>query len=563
MIRITEWKLPVETQGARFEAALRRELGISDLHPMTYRIVRRSIDARRPGRGSQESEERFYFVYTVDVDAAKEDKIWKKASPKQKMKWERMAAAPRYTAPKAPSRQPGARPVVVGLGPSGLFCALLLARAGLRPLVVERGNSVEARLKDTETFFSRGILDPDSNVQFGEGGAGAFSDGKLNTLIKDPTLRGHFVMEEFVKAGAPEEILYDAKPHVGTDRLQIVVKNMREELISLGADIRFRTKLTGIQLKETDGELKVDRILLKDLNAPSDTPEYSEEAGAVFLGIGHSARDTFKMLLDLGAHMEEKSFAMGVRIEHPREMIDRDQYRSYAGNPLLGSASYKLTYHAATGRSLYTFCMCPGGKVIASASEPETVVTNGMSNYARDEVNSNSALLVNVNPPDFAPYREEAGVLSGVLMQQKLEHRAYLLGGSNYHAPVQTVGDFLEHRSSSDASFGDVCPSYTGGYTPADLHEILPGFIADTLEEGLQRGGEFGRRIHGFDRPDAVLTGIESRSSSPVRIVRGEDMQSNLKGLYPMGEGAGYAGGITSAAIDGMKMAETYLNNLN
>lgn len=562
MIRITEWKLPVETQGARFEAALRRELGISDLHPMIYRIVRRSIDARRPSRGASESEERFYFVYTVDVEAAKEDKIWKKASQKQKLKWERMTAAPRYTAPKAPSRLPDTRPAVVGLGPSGLFCALLLARAGLRPLVVERGNSVEARLKDTETFFTKGILDPDSNVQFGEGGAGAFSDGKLNTLIKDPTLRGHFVMEEFVKAGAPEEILYDAKPHVGTDRLQIVVKNMREELISLGADIRFRTKLTGIQLKETNGQLKVESILLKDLNA-ADSPEYKEEVGAVFLGIGHSARDTFKMLLSLGAQMEEKSFAMGVRIEHPREMIDRDQYRSYAGNPLLGSASYKLIHHASTGRSLYTFCMCPGGKVIASASEPETVVTNGMSNYARDEVNSNSALLVNVNPPDFAPYREEAGVLSGVLMQQKLEHQAYLLGGSNYHAPVQTVGDFLEHRSSTDASFGDVIPSYTGGFTPQDLHEILPDFIAKTLEEGLKNGGEFGRRIHGFDRPDAVLTGVESRSSSPVRIVRGEDMQSNLKGLYPMGEGAGYAGGITSAAIDGMKMAETYLKSLD
>lgn len=558
MIRITQWKQPLEVQGSGLERALRQELHLSDQHPLTYKIIRRSLDARRPsGRGDKArgSEERFYFVYTIDITLPKEDKVWNRIPAKQKAAWQRLQETPSYAPPVLSSSKDAPRPVVVGLGPAGLFCGLLLSRAGLKPLIIERGKKVEQRTEDTLVFFKDGILDTESNVQFGEGGAGAYSDGKLNTLIKDPTLRGHFVMEEFVKAGAPESILYDAKPHVGTDRLQIVVKNMREEMLSLGADIRFSTKLVGFETREIEGEKHITAVRLQDETGKVTV----EPASDVFMGIGHSARDTFQMLVDTGVYMEEKAFAVGLRIEHPRTMIDKDQYRSYAGSPLLGAASYKLTYQAETGRALYTFCMCPGGVVIASASEKETVVTNGMSNYARDEENSNSALLVNVTPEDYASYRQFGGVLSGCYFQRDLEHKAYVLGGSNYHAPCQTVKDFVENRPSTDASFGDVTPSFTGGVQAANLREILPDFIGDTIAEGLAPGGAFGRKIKGFDRPDAVLTGVESRSSSPVRIVRGEDFQSNLKGLYPMGEGAGYAGGITSAAIDGIKAAEVYL----
>ncbi|MCF0135026.1 MAG: hypothetical protein HUJ69_01220 [Lachnospiraceae bacterium] len=566
MIRITNWKQPIELQGKDLERAIRSALGLSELHPMTYQIIRRSLDARRStARGETcTGKDCFFYVYTLDVSPAKEDKVWNKIPRKVKEEWQRLGDTPRY-APPFPASLPaeltgaGLRPVVVGLGPAGLFCALLLARAGLKPLIIERGKPVEERTPDTRLFFTEGHLDPESNVQFGEGGAGAYSDGKLNTLIKDPTRRGRFVMEEFVKAGAPETILYDNKPHVGTDRLQIVVRRMREELLSLGAEIRFSTRLDNIlTLNGPDGP-KVSALVL---HGP-DGRQYEEPCSHLFLGIGHSARDTFQMLSGLGARMEEKPFAMGLRIEHPREMIDRDQYRSYAGNPLLGAASYKLTWKSeTTGRSLYTFCMCPGGVVIASASEPGTVVTNGMSNYARDEVNSNSALLVNVLPDDFAPYREQAGVLSGAFYQRELEKKAFALGGGTYHAPCQTTGDFLADRPSAQASFGEVIPSFTGGVTPANLRELLPPFMADTIAEGLAPGGPFGRKIRGFDRPDAVLTGIESRSSSPVRILRDDSFQSNIRGLYPMGEGAGYAGGITSAAIDGMKAAEAFFHTL-
>lgn len=547
MIRLLEFKLPIEAQGKKLEEKIRQALGISDMHPMEYKIIRRSLDARR-------SPESFHFVYTLDVTLSREEKIVKKLSSQKKVKWQLMEKTPSYQPPKV-TRRPEKRPVVVGLGPCGLFCALLLSRSGLNPLIVERGCSVEKRTKDTLRFFKEHILDTESNVQFGEGGAGCYSDGKLNTLIKDPTRRGTFVMEEFIKAGAPSEILYSSKPHVGTDKLQIVVKNMREELLSLGAEIRFETKLTALH---TEGG-KVTGVTLTS----RDGRETYEETDTVFLGIGHSARDTFRMLEKTGVFMEEKAFAMGVRIEHPREMIDKDQYRSYAGNPLLGSASYKLAYQASTGRSLYSFCMCPGGVVIASASEKETVVTNGMSYYARDGVNSNSALLVGVTPDDFAPYREKGGVLSGTLLQQELEHKAFLLGGSSYKAPVQTLGDFIKKKASTEHSFGEVQPTFTAGVTPENLWEILPSYMAETLAEGLAPQGPFGRKIHGFDREDAILTGVESRSSSPVRIVRDETGMSSVKGLYPMGEGAGYAGGITSAAIDGMKAAENYLNALH
>ena len=547
MIRLHDIKLPIEAEAPQIEKAIRALLSVSDLHPMTFRIIRRSLDARR-------YPDHFQYVYTFDVTIAKEEKIIKRLKSQRKIRWEALSETPLY-APPAIEVAPEVRPIVVGLGPAGLFCSLLLARAGARPLIVERGRNVETRTADTKRFFTEHILDPESNVQFGEGGAGAYSDGKLNTLIKDPTLRGGFVMREFVKAGAPGEILYAAKPHVGTDRLQVVVRNMREELLSLGADIRFETKLIGFE-RSDNGSLK--GVWLES----RDGSRVLEETDTVFLGIGHSARDTFEMLVQSGVSMEQKPFAMGLRIEHPRSMIDKSQYREYAGDPHLGAASYKLTAKTASGRSLYTFCMCPGGVVIASASEPETVVTNGMSDFARDKENSNSALLVNVTPDDYASYSTEGGVLAGMLMQRDLERKAYILGGSSYKAPVQTTEDFLASRPSSSASFGDIIPSYTAGVTPANLREILPAFIGDTIAEGLAPGGLLGRKLHGFDRPDAVLTGVESRSSSPVRIVRDESLQSNLRGLYPMGEGAGYAGGITSAAIDGMKCAEKYLEGL-
>lgn len=538
MIRISQFKLPIEAGKSQIERALRRELGVSDQHPLTFEILRRSLDARR-GHA-------FHYVYIIDVTLAKEDKVFKKGSRSHK-NWQLITEKTDY-AMVQPTHLPDERPIVVGLGPAGLFCALLLARQGLRPLVIERGRPVEQRRLDTLRFFEHAELDSESNVQFGEGGAGTFSDGKLNTLVKDKSIRGRFVLEEFVKAGAPETILYDAKPHVGTDRLQNVVRNMREEIISLGGEVRFETRLV-------DFELSGDTITGAWLQHKGQRT--LEKTHTIFLGIGHSARDTFQMLQSSGAKMTEKAFAMGLRIEHPQAMIDRSQYREYAGSPYLGAADYKVTHQASTGRGVYSFCMCPGGIVVAAASEPESVVVNGMSNYARDEVNSNSALLVTVTPEDYASYRPDMGVLSGVGLQRELERLAFRLGGSDYSAPVQCVGDFIARRDS--VSLGDVQPSFTGHTKFANLWDLLPNYMAASLAEGIQA---FGHKIEGFDRPDAVLTGIESRSSSPVRIERDETFQSNLRGLYPMGEGAGYAGGIMSAAMDGMKAAEAYIATL-
>ncbi|MCI8633064.1 MAG: hypothetical protein HFE64_06260 [Lachnospiraceae bacterium] len=539
MIRITQFKLPIETTADQLEAALRKELGISPLHPLQFEIVRRSLDARR-GHS-------FHFVYIIDVTLAKEEKIWQK-NHRAHPHWQRLSQKPCYQL-TAPLRLIGRRPIVVGLGPAGLFCALLLARQGLRPLIIERGKPVEKRRLDTQRFFTQRELDPNSNVQFGEGGAGTFSDGKLNTLVKDKSLRGRFVLEELVKAGAPAEILYDAKPHVGTDRLQQVVRTLREEILSLGGEIRFETQLVDLQLSETGA---VSGAILSSAGQRT-----LEEADTIFLGIGHSARDTFAMLQASGADMAEKPFAIGLRIEHPRAIIDQAQYREYAGSPYLGAADYKLTHQTANGRGVYTFCMCPGGTVVAAASEPGTVVTNGMSNYARNEENSNSALLVTITPEDFASYRPSMGVLSGAGFQRDLERLAFRLGGSDYSAPIQCAGDFISRRDS--LSLGNIQPSFTGRTRFANLWDLLPHDLAASLAEGIQA---FGHKLSGFDRPDAILTGVESRSSSPVRILRDASMQSNLRGLYPMGEGAGYAGGIMSAAMDGMKAAEAYFTSL-
>ena len=448
--------------------------------------------------------------------------------------------------PAPPVIQDPPRVMVVGAGPGGLMAALTLARAGYRPTVIERGRPVEDRARDVERFWRTGVLDTGSNVQFGEGGAGAFSDGKLTTGIKDPRIQG--VLRDFVDAGAPEEILYLAKPHVGTDRLRTMVRNLRETILSLGGTFRFETTFSGVTAER--GRLRA--ALLQDAAGR----ETEEACDALILAIGHSARDTFERLRLDGLRMEPKPFSAGVRIEHPQELIDRSQYgRARDGLP---AADYKLAVHLQDGRGVYTFCMCPGGYVVAAASEEGCVVTNGMSYYDRAAENANSALLVSVTTEDTAQYARFAGdPLAGVAFQRSLERAAFEAGGGGYRAPAQRVEDFLLRRTGT--GFGAVRPSYAPGVTPASLDRVLPGFVADSLRAALPM---FGRKLKGFDLPDAVLTGVESRSSSPVRILRDENMQSNVAGIYPCGEGCGYAGGITSAAVDGVKCAEAVIRTM-
>lgn len=426
------------------------------------------------------------------------------------------------------------RPIIVGTGPSGLFAGLVLAKMGYRPILLERGKNVDERIIDADLFWREGKLNTESNVQFGEGGAGTFSDGKLTTLIKDP--RSRIVLEEFVEAGAPREILYINKPHIGTDILRDVVKNIRKKIIVLGGEIRFNSKVTDLVIKNsqvTGVEINDEEIIHSD---------------KVLLALGHSARDTFKMLYHNGVEIIQKGFSIGVRIEHPQRLIDENQYGEFANHKKLGAADYKLSGHFENGRSAYTFCMCPGGMVIAAASEENMVVTNGMSLYARNMENANSALLVGVYPQDYG----DEHPLAGVEFQRKWERLAFIAGGNNYKAPAQKVGDFLKDRASEN--IGEINPTYNPGVTMTDLRQCLPEFVIDTLKKAIV---SFDKNISGFANPDAIITGVETRSSSPIRILRDESFQSNIKGLYPVGEGAGYAGGIMSAAIDGIRVAET------
>ena len=531
MIRIRDIMMPPEHAPAQLVYEAARALRISGSKVKKLRVVRRSVDARK--------KPDIRIVYTVDVAVdGSENKILKQSGCKKAS----IAPVSYYKVPKM-ERFTEKRPVVVGFGPAGVFAALVLALAGQRPLVLERGEDAASRHEKVETFWQTGKLDPKSNVQFGEGGAGTFSDGKLNTGTKDP--RNKFVLETFVQHGAPEEILWEARPHVGTDKLVAVVRSMRKEIESLGGQVLFRHQLTDLVV--VGG--KVTAAVVETPNGMKEFP-----CNNLVLALGHSARDTLRMLHQKGLHMEQKPFSLGVRIEHPQSLINISQYGDRWGVPPLPAAEYKLSTHLPNGRGIYTFCMCPGGQVVAAASQTGGVCTNGMSLFARDGKNANSGLLVGVSPEDFA----DSHPLAGVLLQEKVEQAAFRAAGSNYFAPTQLVGDFLKNQNST--AFGEVQPTYRPGTTFCRLEEYLPDFVTDSLRQALPI---LGQKLKGFDRADALLTGPETRSSSPVRMPRNEQYQANLLGVYPCGEGAGYAGGITSAAADGIRVALAILETVN
>ncbi|MBQ3265883.1 MAG: FAD-dependent monooxygenase [Ruminococcus sp.] len=525
MIRINNIKLPLDYTDNDILRACAKELRISSEAITKASLFRRSIDARH--------KDDIRYITSVDV--------WLSVSEQAALnmaKSNNAAITDEYRYIPLVPKNINKRPLIVGTGPAGLFCALTLAQSGIRPIVIERGSRVEERAKAVDRMRISAELDTECNVQFGEGGAGTFSDGKLNTGTKDG--RARKVLIEFAAHGAPEEILYNAKPHIGTDKLRDTVRSIREDLTALGADIYFDTKLTDIIT--CDGVITAAEV---EHNGTKRLIDCSE----IVLAIGHSARDTFELLHQMGVHTEPKPFSVGVRIEHLRENIDRSQYG--ATHTRLPAAYYKQNVHLQNGRGVYTFCMCPGGVVIAAQSEINSVVTNGMSEFARDQVNSNAALLVSVTPDDI----QGEHALKGMYWQRELERKAFAAGGGDYRAPIARVGDFL--RGEKTVRLGEVLPSYLPGTNFARMEDILPPFVTDSLREAIPL---IDRKLHGFCHPDAVLTAVESRSSSPIRITRGESMQSvSLKGLYPCGEGAGYAGGIVSAAVDGVKVAEKIL----
>lgn len=528
MIRITELRLPINHAPEELEAAILKRLDLTTKDLVSFEVFKRSYDARK--------NVSLAFIYTIDLSVKDEEALLKKFTndahirPSPDTSYHFVA-----NAPESIVQGNALRPVVIGFGPCGIFAALVLAQMGFKPIVLERGKPVRERTQDTWGLWRKNILNPESNVQFGEGGAGTFSDGKLYSQIKDPKFYGRKVIHEFIKAGAPEEIRYVAKPHIGTFRLVGVVEKMRQEIINLGGEIRFSQKVVGFDIQN-------DQIVGVKIEGHADLP-----ANHVVLALGHSARDTFEALHRDGVYMEAKPFSVGFRIEHPQSLIDKARLGPHAGNELIGAADYKLVHHAKNGRAVYSFCMCPGGTVVAAASEPNRVVTNGMSQYSRNERNANAGIVVGITPEDFP-----GGPLAGIEFQRALESKAFVLGGSNYEAPGQLVGDFLEGKASTE--FGTVMPSYKPGVHLTDLADALPSYAIEAIREALPA---FEKQIKGFSMKDAVLTGIETRTSSPLRITRGPNFQSlNIKGLYPAGEGAGYAGGILSAGVDGIKVAE-------
>ena len=545
MLRLTEIKLPLGHAENALPDAILQTLDITPAEMARFAVFKRSFDARKAV---------IMQVYIVDVtlaSAALEAQLLAThAGNPHIFATPDMAYHP---VGSAPANLP-LRPVVVGFGPCGMFAALVLAQMGFKPIVLERGKTVRERTKDTWGLWRKNVLNPESNVQFGEGGAGTFSDGKLYSQIKDPRHLGRKVMNEFVKAGAPADILFEAHPHIGTFKLVKVVENLREQIIALGGEIRFQQRVTDVLIEGAPSNRHIRGLTVLD---QSTGQTHELHADQVVLALGHSSRDTFAMLHARGVYVEAKPFSIGFRVEHPQGLIDRARWGRHAGDPALGAAEYKLVHHASNGRSVYSFCMCPGGTVVAATSEVGRVVTNGMSQYSRNERNANAGIVVGIDPRDY-PGFEAGNPLAGIDLQRQLETHAYVLGGSNYEAPGQLVGDFVAGRAST--GLGDVMPSYKPGVAMGDLSSALPGYAIEAMREAFPA---FGQKIKGFDRHDAVLTGVETRTSSPIKMSRGDDLQSlNVRGLYPAGEGASYAGGILSAGVDGIKVAEAVARTL-